>query len=273
VNPIRSAVTISLVPEARGGPFVYWETLAESCRRAKSLGFDGVEIFSPGPETLRDPALAEVVFGSGLFIAALGTGAGWLKHKLRLTDAQAEIRLRAIEFLREMLEAASRLAAPLIIGSMQGRWEGAVSKAEALDWLGEGMSELDTLAGRLGGRLLLEPLNRYESNLLNRTSEGMEFIRRHECRNTMVLADLYHMNIEEADVGEALRDLGESLGHVHFADSNRLAMGLGHTDAGRVARVLKSMEYDGYVSAEVLPLPSSDEAAAQTIRTFRACFG
>ena len=87
-----------------------------------------------------------------------------------------------------------------------------------------------------------------------------------------LLCDLFHMNIEETDIAGALRLAGPHLGHVHFADSNRRAIGFGHTDIAPIAAALKEMNYAGYVSAEVLPLPDGETAARQTIASFKRWF-
>lgn len=273
MKKIRSAITVSLVPEAKGGPFVYWDGLEAACAKAREHGFDGIEIFAPDAETISDPGVARLTERFGLSVAAVGTGAGWVKHKLRLTDPDSGVRAKARQFVLRMLEAAAPHRAPVILGSMQGRWEGAVSKDQALDWFGESLIELDGRASALGTRLFIEPLNRYETNLLNTVGEACEAIRSRGLKSTRVLADLFHMNIEETDLLESLRMTGALLGHVHFADSNRRAMGYGHLDAGAVVRVLKSIDFHGFVSAEVVPLPSGEAAALQTIRQFRASFG
>src|SRR3954464_11531912 len=132
---IRSAITISLVPEARGGPFVFWDDLAESCRKAAELGFDAVEIFPPDAETINASVVAPLLEQHNLKLAAVGTGAGWVKHKFTLTDADRGKREMAKQFVQEMIEAAGELGAPVIIGSMQGRWGGLVERDEALFYL------------------------------------------------------------------------------------------------------------------------------------------
>jgi sugar phosphate isomerase/epimerase len=82
-----------------------------------------------------------------------------------------------------------------------------------------------------------------------------------------VLADLFHMNIEEASIDGTLRQHGSLIGHVHWADSNRRAMGFGHTPIRPILQALKAIGYTGYCSAEVFPLPDGDEAARQTVRS------
>src|SRR5207247_3873952 len=113
--------------------------------------------------------------------------------------------------------------------------------------------------------LLLEPLNRYETNMLNRVQESLQFLKPLRARNVKLLCDLFHMNIEEASVADALRLAGPLLGHVHFADSNRQAVGFGHTTIAPVVQALHDIRYAGFVSGEVVPLPDSDTAAKQTI--------
>src|ERR1041385_3625640 len=86
---IGTAVTLSLVPEARGGPFVYWDDLPAACRRAAAHGFDAIEIFPRNAEELNAKTVRGLLEEHGLKLAAMGTGAGWVAHGLRLTDPDA----------------------------------------------------------------------------------------------------------------------------------------------------------------------------------------
>lgn len=270
---MRSAVTISLVPEARGGPFVFWDDLAAGCRHAAELGFDAVEIFPSSAQALNVPQVATLLAAQSLKCAAVGTGAGWIKHKLRLTDPDPAVRKRAIEFVSEIIDAAGTLGAPAIIGSMQGRWDAGVTREEALDWLGEALTALAERATHHGVPLLYEPLNRYETNLFNRQNEAAAFLRTLKSQNIRLLCDLFHMSIEESSIAEALRTTGPLVGHVHFADSNRQALGWGHTDVAPIMTALREIKYTGYLSAEVLPLPDGLSAARQTMASFRRWTG
>ena len=266
---IQPAVTISLVPEARGGPFVFWDSLADGCARAAAHGFAAVEIFPPSAGSVNPQELKAILARHHLKLAAIGTGAGWVKHRLRLTDPDAAIRREAISFVTGIIDLAEEFGAPAIIGSMQGRWGDGVSREQALDWLAEALEEHGVRAAHHNAPLLYEPLNRYETNLFTHVAEAREFLRP---QNVLLLCDLFHMNIEEADIATALRLAGDKLGHLHFADSNRQAIGFGHTDMASISQALRDIGYRGYASAEILPLPDSETAAKQTMASFRKWF-
>jgi sugar phosphate isomerase/epimerase len=276
--PIRSAVTVSLVPEAKGGPFVFWDDLPKAIEKAADLGFDGLEVFAPGPDAVAADELGAMLKDQELALAAVGTGAGWVKHKLLLTDPDKSQRKRAIEFVRSMIDfgaaagTAAGAAAPAIIGSMQGRWGGEVSKDLALAWLREALEELGTHAASRGTMLLIEPLNRFETNLLNTLADGSALLRSLAVSNVKLLADLFHMNIEESDSANSLVVAGSDVGHLHFVDSNRRPAGCGHIDYGPIMAALKRIAYSGFASAEALPWPDSDEAARRTMEVYRRVF-
>ena len=276
---MRSAVTISLVPEARRGPFVFHVdpepsapeavTLAACCRQAADLGFDAVEIFAAGAETFPSGELRGLLAGHGLGLAAVGTGAGWVKHGLSLCDPDPGKRARAGEFIAAIIDAAGEFGAPAIVGSMQGRSSADVPREVALDLLADALGVLGERAGRFGQVLLYEPLNRYETDLFNRQADAAGFLEAHSLTQIRLLADLFHMNIEEADIAATLRAAGRHLGHVHWADSDRRAMGLGHTPPEPIVAALRGIGFTGHLSAEVFPLPTSAEAAAASIESFR----
>lgn len=261
---MKSAVTVSLVPEASGGPFVFWDDLDLAIQSARSLGFDGIEIFPPDPDTLRSLNVLQRL--RGMPVAAIGTGAGWVKHRLLLCDPDREQRQRAIAFVRSMMQIASELGAPAIIGSMQGRSTPTLAKSEARALLRDSLETLNEEAATLGQSLLFEPLNRYETDQANTLDQGLELTN--GLNHVLLLADLFHMNIEESNVADSILRAGRKIGHVHFADSNRMAIGFGHLDVPLVIQSLRSVDYSGYLSAEVLSRPDAMGAAQQTIESF-----
>jgi sugar phosphate isomerase/epimerase len=279
---IRSAVTVSLVPASVGGPFVFWYDLPAAIASAKQLGFDAIELFAAGPDDIDSKDLGRMLKDAGLRLAAVGTGAGWVKHKLTLTDADPEKRRAAREFIQKMIDfgaaagveaAGPDAAAPAIIGSMQGRHGGEVTRSTALRWLSDELSALGEHASTRNARLFYEPLNRYETNLINTLADGSALLRMLSSKNVRLLADLYHMNIEEFDSAAALTAAGDAVGHIHFVDSNRRPAGNGHIDYAPIAAALERIKFDGYASAEALPWPDSLGAAERTISSFRRTFG
>lgn len=270
---MKSAVTISVVEQARGGPFVFWDDIPASCRKAAELGFDAVELFTPGPEALEGVDLAGVLKETGLAVAAVGTGAGMVIHGLNLCDPAEAKRREAMSFIKRIIDMGAEFSAPAILGSMQGRWGGEVDKPAALDFLRAALNELGGYAGERGVRFIYEPLNRYETNLVNTVADGVSLMESLDSDNVTLLADLFHMNIEEANLADALREGGRHIGHVHFVDSQRRPAGMGHMDYGPVIAALREIGYDGYLCAEAFPYPDPDAAAQQTIDTFNALIG
>lgn len=269
---IRSAVTISLVDEARSGPFVFHRDLAAACKQAQAIGFDAVELFLPGIGAV-DPARLRILLNDhGLALAAVGSGAGWVKHGLHLALADPPARVRAREFVRELIHFAGAMHAPVIVGSMQGRSSPEVPHSTALGYLADALEDLGEAARSHDVPLLFEPLNRYETDLINTLAAGVHLTHALASGNVLLVADLFHMNIEETDSADAIRATGGRLGHVHFADSNRRAAGFGQIDLAPIAEALHEVGFAGYASAEALPYPDSRAAATQTMHTYQAYF-
>ena len=269
---IRSAVTVCLCEEARGGPFVFWDDLASSCDHAQKLGFDAIELFPSSPKAVDPVRLRLLLNDHGLALAAVGTGSGWIKHRLSLTAGDVNARIEAREYIKAIIDFAAPFKAPAIIGSMQGRSSVEAPHPTARGYLADGLEALGEHARGYNLPLFYEPLNRYETDLCNTLESGCHLLRSLSTGNVRLLADLFHMNIEESDPAAALRAAALHVGHVHFVDSNRRAAGLGHTDFGPLAKALADTGYDGYASAEALPLPDPWSAASRTIAGFRRLF-
>ena len=219
---IKSSVTISLVPEARGGPFVFWDDLGEACRKARALGFDAVEIFPPSASAIDRRFLRSLLDDHGLMLAAVGTGAGWVKGKLNLTLPES---FRSVESTR-LRQVDHRLSPepstlPAIIGSMQGRsTDLRRSRAGPGNITTVRLNELGEHARSEHVPLFYEPLNRYETNMATTIDAGLNVLDRLTTKNVKLLADLFHMNIEETNVALAIERGGRRIGHLHFVDSS-----------------------------------------------------
>ena len=146
-------------------------------------------------------------------------------------------------------------------------------RRQALDWLKAALNDLGEHARRYNIPLIYEPLNRYETNLINTEAAGAALMESLQTDNVRLLADLFHMNIEETSIASGVKDGGRWIGHVHFVDSNRRPAGCGHLDYEPILAALREIQYEGYLSAEALPWPDPVAAAKQTIDAYRQLVG
>jgi len=237
-------------------------------RSAASLGYDGVELAVRDPARVDLDALAGLLRGTGLSVPAVGTGQAFLADGLSLSHPDEGLRARAIERVEAHIRFAARLGAAVILGLIRGRVAHDRQATEAR--LAASFDPLLRAAEREGVWLLIEPINRYETDLMTTVGETLEFIQDLGAQRLGLLADTFHMNIEEASIETSLRAAGPRLRHVHAADSNRHAPGWGHLDFAAVLATLRAMRYRGWLSAEILPRPDPLAAAQQTITHLRS---
>ena len=98
--------------------------------------------------------------------------------------------------------------------------------------------------------MLLEPVNRYESKYLNSIEDCIEIVKKVNINNFGILADFFHISIEEADIAKSIRSAGSLIRHVHLGDSNRLLPGYGHIDWRECLKALKETGFEGYMNIE-----------------------
>lgn len=234
-----------------------------------ALGYDGVELAIRDPKRVDVDALESSVNRYTLRVPAIGTGQAWGEEGLSFTDPDADIRRAAVDRIKSHLPVASRFGAVIIIGLIRGIVKPGVDSPRAMEWLIHALRECSEAARPHGIRLALEPINRYETTLINTASQGLELIERVGADNFGLLLDTFHMNIEEPVIEDSLRDCGLRIFHVHVADSNRGYPGAGHLDFGSILRALFATGYQGWVSGEFMPKPDADTAAQRSIAYLR----
>ena len=132
-------------------------------------------------------------------------------------------------------------------------------------FLVEALQECSAAAEPHGVKYALEPLNRYETDLIHTVADGLDLIERVGVDNFGLLLDTFHMNIEEPSIEESIRTCGDRIFHFHVADSNRWPPGAGHLDFGSILETLFGTGYQGWVSGEFMPVPDADTGAQQAI--------
>ena len=137
----------------------------------------------------------------------------------------------------------------------------------------DALEELGEHAEREGALVLLEPLNRYEDHMLNRVEGAVELCEAVGRPSVKVMGDLFHMNIEEDDLGGSIRAAGDYLAHVHLADSSRLQPGTAHTDFAGAFGALKEIGFEGFMAMECGIRGNPEEALPESVRHLRALMG
>ena len=249
-------------------PLVLSEDLEAAFKTAAEFGYEGLEIMLREAGQLDARELQRMIRRYGVQIAALGTGLAYVEDGLGFTHPDAAVREAAIARVRGHLELGGILGAPVILGLIRGQCGHDAGRADRVDWQLSATAACARVARELDSTLLVEPINRYEMDNMNRVEECLAFVNRLGEDNVRLLVDTFHMNIEEVDISASLREAASVLGHVHLADSNRWAPGFGHTDLAAVLRTLRQVGYAGFLSLEVLPRPTALEAAAQGRKFF-----
>jgi sugar phosphate isomerase/epimerase len=233
------------------------------------MGYDGVELAIRDPKLVDIDMLAGLTRANKLSIPAIGTGQAWGEEGLSFTDPDPSIRKAAIERIQSHIPSASRFGAVIIIGLIRGMVKSGVEQTQAKDWLVEALQVCCAAARHHGVRLALEPINRYETTLINTVSQGLELIKSVGADNLGLLLDTFHMNIEEGNIEASIRQCGAHIFHFHVADSNRWYPGAGHLDFKSILKTLFSTGYSGWVSGEFLPQPDPRKAAERNIKQLR----
>ncbi len=242
----------------------HWE---ENIRKIRSLGYDGVELAVRDPRLLDQSLLKSLLQQHGMRVPAIGTGQAFGEDGLSFTHADSIVRRLAIERVKSHVRMAKDLGALVIIGLVRGRRSADVTADQAEEWLIEALREC--AATERSVRLAVEPINRYETDLVNTAVSALNLVEKIGMENIGLLLDTFHMNIEEPSFGCCISASRERLLHMHIADSNRWYPGAGHTDFGKIVNSLREIDYEGFLSAEILPLPDPDTAAIKTIEYMR----
>ena len=224
------------------------------------LGYDGVEL-SGEPDSYTADAVHAIVEPQGLAVTSICgiyTPARDLSHRSR------EIRDAAVEYVRACAALAAALDASVVIvvPTAVGRIEPEAGEGAERRWAVESIREAAGFAEQVGVRLVIEALNRYESYLVNSLEAAAQLAADVGRPNVGIMADLFHMNIEEASLPDAISSVAPLVWHVHLADSNRRAPGLGHTDFRTVTDVLGDIGYEGALTMEFLPPTANPYLAA-----------
>ncbi len=214
-------------------------------------GFDTVEIPIEDPSHIDPAKVRAAAEKAGLAIgsvcAAMGPG--------RDFRGTAEEQKTAMEYCRALIDQAVELGCPSLIGpvySVVGKADAVPPPQQKKEWalVVKNLRVLARYAESRGITICVEPLNRFETDFLNTCDQGLKLLRDVGSPALKLHLDTFHMNIEEKDLGAAIRKAGKNLGHFHACGSDRGTPGGDHTDWPSIAKALAAIRYRGDVVIE-----------------------
>lgn len=260
--------------ESQFAPLFFKGDLDKGLLRAHEYGYDAVELSLASASDINAASLREKLNNLGLRVSAIGTGQLYYGHGLSLLDPDPDKRALCIRELQALSRIAAELGAPfMIVGGVRGRYPegmaGSAGSPSARRWLVDGLQDLASSCADDGVQLLVEPINRYETDCINTVREGLDLIAEISLPNVKLLLDTYHASLQEIDVAAALTEAAPQLGYVHVADSNRHVPGDGSLPFSSIFALLRALKFEGPISVEAFPEPSDELAAARAINFCR----
>ncbi|MCR2823878.1 sugar phosphate isomerase/epimerase family protein [Lederbergia panacisoli] len=229
------------------------ESLEESLKRLKKYEYDGVELAGE-PDLINLQETKELLKKYDMECSSI---CGIYNEDRDLSSADFAIRKNAIYYVKKCIDMAKTLGArivivvPTYVGKLKAESE------EEWNYAVASIRELGDYAAQQNITLALEAINRYETYLVTNLHTAKQFIEEVGSENVKIMADFFHMNIEEKNTIKALINISNLLVHVHIADNTREAAGLGQTDFKPIMSFLRNINYSGYVSMEFLPSVSN----------------
>lgn len=227
------------------------EPIAKGIERLARFGYQGVELVGePGQNDVAQ--IERELADNGVVASSI---VSIFTPERDIVSSKPHIRRDAIDYVRGNIDYAAALGADIVTFTPTACMKivAEVDIEQEWAWAVAAGQELATYANDNAVTIAVEPWNRYETYLINRLEQSVAFVDEVDRPGIGCMADTFHMAIEESDIAAAIRLAGHRLAHVHLADSNRSAPGFGHTDFRPIIQAIADIQYDRWVSYELLP--------------------
>jgi D-psicose/D-tagatose/L-ribulose 3-epimerase len=227
------------------------EVFCELAEKARQFGFDVLELAIENPERVDVTAIKREKSGLGLDLVVCGA----FGPDRNICSSDPAVRQKARDYLRWCIDAAAELGSACVCGPMYSavgkeHLERALDRRDEWNRSVSGIREMAEYAGSRGVRLALEPLNRFETDMINTVEQGLQFIQEVGRDNVGLHLDTFHMHLEEKSSPAAIRLAGKKIFHFHACENDRGVPGTGQVDWEGVTAALKDVGYDGPVVIE-----------------------
>ncbi|MDG0808189.1 sugar phosphate isomerase/epimerase family protein [Cohnella rhizosphaerae] len=227
------------------------ESIGASVQRLSKFGYDAIELVGE-PALYDTKEVRQVVSDHSMAVSSI---CSIYNAERDLAHPDPAKRKKAVEYVKRIADMSAEVGAPVMIVAPAAnmRIKELSAASDEWKWAVEGIREGGEYAASLNVNLCIEAWNRYETYMLNRLDQCVAMMKDVDLTNVGIMGDTFHMNIEETNNADAIRASGSALIHIHLADSNRAAPGIGHTDFRPVLQALKDIDYQGYLTFEILP--------------------
>jgi len=270
-------VVLATLASSPGGQV--WEDPDTVLGAVAEAGYDGADLDAE-PDRIDDALFTAVVDKArnlGLSIPSLlGAWGGWHAGEERdLASSDESKRRYAVDYAKRCLDLGATLDEPPVyeICAVSFVPEYPVTSKPIADLRRQferSAREIAAHAESVGVPVAIEPVNRFEgyAGFMNSVVEAVAVVEAVGSDHLGIVADFFHLNIEDGPVTEALRTAGEHLMHIHLADSNRQMPGTGHLDFSDIVRVLDAIGYEGYLSIDCVPAKPDWRTVLTSTREF-----
>jgi sugar phosphate isomerase/epimerase len=246
---------------------------AEACQAARAAGFTGIEI-APNTVKAEPHTLRKIMRDNGLTFVGLhsllSAPAG-----LHITTADATVRKRSWDHLAQLVDLCSSLGSRgvMVLGSGKQRsaWSGGSSITEASKRLEDGLAALAPIAYARGVTVLLEPLSRSNSDVVNTIGEAVGIVERIANPGVSTMLDTHNTANEQQPAADLLMKYFPNIRHIHVNEMDGRHPGTGNFDFAAVLHTLERLGYRRWVSVEVFDFSAGgDTIAKESMRALRA---
>lgn len=247
-------------------PILFRGPFSDTIPRMAALGFEGAELHIYDSDQIDRNHLIHLLNSSRLSLTSIGTGSAYERDGINLGSGDPVVRNAAIRRLEGHMKTAAPFLGTVIIGLIAGRVQDCGgNRSLFIENLLHSLKICVSLAEQYDVLLGFEVMNRFESDYINRIEDGMKLLELIGSDRLKLHIDTVHMNIEENDIGAAIRKAKGMIGHVHIAETNRWYPGYGHYDFKETLKALHDIHYKGALALEITNLPDTDTAARKSL--------
>ncbi|MEX2462078.1 MAG: sugar phosphate isomerase/epimerase [Paenibacillaceae bacterium] len=235
--------------------------------KIKEMGFDLVEIPVDDPELIDLPKLKQILNDTGLSVTLCGA----FGPQRDISDEDENLRKIGKDYIIQCVQMAEYLGSNIFAGPVYSavgktRMVSQEQKKREREWCVKNLREISVIAADCGVTIGVEPLNRFETDMINLVDQAVELIKEVGSPVYKIHLDTFHSNIEEKNIPDTIRKLGNGmLCHLHACENDRGTPGTGHIDWSGIRDALKEIDYNGAAVIESFTPAAKEIAKAASI--------